>query len=193
MELSKNEKSNLVRESKELYQHAAKEMGKPVPDTQACLYYACALQLLAAKQHGIRLMMQAGSAQWPMTLPEDDDGISATHYGYIWEGLQHPAVQAQIRKKELPELHVWLAHRKPDTIIDPTTSTWKKRAEADGFVWTGPKPPRYLWLSMNEFFDLMQEKYPLGIVYQPDLEATKLSNYYAELEIYPTMINIIRS
>jgi hypothetical protein len=54
------------------------------PAQASCVLYAAALEALAMKRHDIRLVPQAGSACWARILPENDDGVIMTHFGYQW-------------------------------------------------------------------------------------------------------------
>jgi hypothetical protein len=38
-------------------------------------------------EHGVRAVMQAGDAYWPVVDPEQDDGSMNTHYGYQYTSL----------------------------------------------------------------------------------------------------------
>jgi len=189
--LTKSTKARLITDSKALYERAAPALGKPVPATHACLYHAVALQMLLAKRHGIETMLQAGTAQWPMCRPEEDDGIRNTHFAYQWDGIEDPKVMACLVNAQLPELHVWLAHRDPDTIIDPTTGTWPERAALDGQTWTGPPTPSFIWHTPAEMAMLIRDQYPLGFTYRCDPVACKVADAFANLELYPQIATLL--
>jgi len=113
-----------------------------------------------------------------------DDGVSATHYSYEWEGLASPAVLRSLSAMELPELHVWLAHRDPDTIIDPTVGTWVDRARAGGFAWTAVEPPAFLWSPLAD----IRSKYQRGSLaplYEAHMDACRVADQFGAIEIMP--------
>lgn len=181
--IDQSKRAALVAEARDLYlrlwpDHAGRF------ETHACLFHAVALQGLLARE-GLVTMLQAGTAAWPMLRAEDDDGVRSTHFGYEWQGLRDPLTRAMVQSGRLPELHVWLAHRDPDTLIDPTTGTWQLRAQRGGYpAWTAPAPPPFLWTTTTEL-EALQEEYPLGIRYVPDLTACKIADALAGQEIYP--------
>ena len=198
------ERTRLVRESRDLYRSIwpAMEVGG-VRDTHACLFHAVALQGLLYRDHGVRAMLQAGSCQWPMLTPEEDDGVSPTHFSYEWEGLRDERTSFFFRSGVLPELHVWLAltprdERNPpgliqqDTIIDPTTGTWPERARFGGYAWSTPKPPEFLWHTAKELDSLIEEKFVLGINYRAEMEACVVADKLASREIYPKCARALR-
>ena len=191
MSLTNATKARLVADARTLYERMAADLGRPVPATHACLYHAIALQMLLARRHGIETMLQAGTAQWPMCRPEEDDGIRNTHFAYQWDGIDDSKVMTCLINAQLPELHVWLAHRDPDTIIDPTTGTWPERAALDGQTWTGPVPPSFLWHTQEELAALVTDQYPLGITYQCDVTACQVADSFAQLELYPRIAALL--
>ena len=179
-DLTQEQRAALVNDSRALYL----SLWPDTPITQACLFHATALQGLAMQRHDAILMLQAGSTSWPMVRKEDDDGVCATHYSYEWEGLSSPAVHRSLVSMSLPELHVWLAHRDPDTLIDPTTGTWPDRAKAGGFTWSAVHPPEFLWGTQAE---LESHAADYAVVYAPEMSACQVAGKFASLEIVPTL------
>jgi len=182
----------LVDEARCLHRRLWPDLGA-VRDTRSCLFLAVCLQGVIARRAGVRTMLQAGTAQWPFRRPQDDDGVSATHYSYHWQGLRDPLTHAMVEAGRLPELHVWLAHRDPDTIIDPTSGTWPERAAEGGREWLTPRPPDFLWHTVEEMGDLAESDFDLGITYAPDPAACEIADDLASREIYPRVFEVFGS
>jgi hypothetical protein len=179
--LSEDRKKELVEKSRALYRRIWSN-GPEIRETHACLFHAVALQGLLLKEEGIGAMLQAGSCQWPMV--DKDDGHKATHFSYQWEP-DNRMTRLCISQGALPEMHVWLALRNPDTLIDPTTGTWPERARVGGHEWTAKPTPPFVWLSPEELKVLVMRDYPLGVLYLPDLRACTVADMLASQEIYP--------
>lgn len=155
-----------------------------------CLYQAVALQIVLGLA-GLKTMLQAGTAQWPYLRREEDDGKGSTHFAYKWEGPETPVNAARIREGQLPEFHCWVAHRDPDTIIDPTTSTWPIRARIGGYQWTNSFPPDYLWVTTEGLKDLSLQ-YGFQITYAPALDACQIASEFAHVGgIYDPLDDIL--
>lgn len=155
-------------------------------ETHGCLYTNCALQLVLAREFGLRTMLQAGSTQWPMVAPEEDDGVSATHFSYQWEP-NSLATRVNLAQVAFPEMHVWLGYRDrghDGLIIDATTGSWSKRARLAGHNWTAKEPPRFLWADLQELERLSQER-GLAVVYNASLDACHVADAFAHHGIYP--------
>jgi len=152
--------------------------------THACLYEAVTLQALLILRADLRTMLQAGTAQWPMVRPEQDDGVSATHFSYQWD-LQE-AVPMIITGK-LPELHCWLAYRSPEapegTIVDTTSGSWPERARTGDYGWSALSPPDCLWATGTQLGALAEER-GFGITYAPDIQACMAADAFAHHGIY---------
>ena len=175
------DRAGLVLEARALYGRVWR--WSPPPPTKACLYWALALQVLVMKHYpGLEpLMLQAGSCSWPLCLASEDDGVRPTHFGYEFD----PRVPA--RPGALPELHVWLAHRGPDTVIDPTTGTWIERAQDAGLVWSAPAPPAWLWATAQELTQL-ETRYPFAIQYKPALAACEIAGRAAQADLVGPLV-----
>lgn len=128
----------------------------------ACLYWAgMVCHVLHAR--GVRAILQAGTHMWPCM--GEDDGVSATHFSYVWEP-DHPLSVNALAAGGMPEMHVWVGVPATGEIIDVTTCYLVKQARVRaGINWTAPAPPDYLWSS----------KPPTGVVYRPNREATMLA------------------
>jgi hypothetical protein len=114
---------------------------------------------------GIKAWIQAGSISWPMIAKEEDDGVCSTHFSYMWEGFTPHNVN-RLACRLLPEMHVWVALPDERQVVDFSTGELPEQAKRAGFVWTGPKPPDYLW----------DTHIPEGVRYAPDLDATRLAD-----------------
>lgn len=120
---------------------------------------ACGIEVLRA--HGHNAVLQAGSMQWPVMTRDQDDGVRATHFGFVWS--PHTIFsQMQLQQKLLPEMHVWIALPNElmtsAEVVDFSTGGFKLWADAHGVRWTAPEPPKFLW----------QQKIPLDTIYKPN-------------------------
>lgn len=127
-----------------------------------CLYYAHhALSIL--HRHGYRATIQAGSLQWPRIKPEEDDGVSNTHFAYMWTPGAYESAMS-VMMGNLPEMHCWVGIVDQQEIVDFTTRHLKTAASALGMAWTAPDPPRYLWCPAKET--------PHWVCYAPNRDAS---------------------
>lgn len=127
-----------------------------------CAHYAHTVQQILLG-HNIPTCIQAGNLQWPVVLPENDDGISNTHYAYMWDPTS-PQSRWAVARGHLPEIHIWLGNPKTQEIIDFSTRHLKQAAQAHGVTWNTPDPPPYIWCQ--------GENLPPGVRYTPIREAT---------------------
>lgn len=112
---------------------------------RVCIYWACAVGT-ALVQEGIRGVIQAGSASWPFIDMQDDDGVSATNYSYVWGMTNDLSFEQHGSKFLMPELHAWVGIPETQEIIDPTTRFLKRNVKASGFEWKRKQdPPQYFW------------------------------------------------
>lgn len=191
MNFSDTQKAELVEEARALYRRLWPDDTR-VRDTRACLFHAVALQCLLKSRYDFDTMLQAGTCQWPMLAREDDDGECATHFAYQWNGLGDLQTVMTISEGAMPEMHVWLGTRNPDTIIDPTTGTWQARAREGGYErWTAPAPPAFLWVTVDELMNMIDSPYDMGITYLPHLDACKVASMLAGQEIYPGILKLL--
>ena len=125
-----------------------------------CLYYA--RETVAVLRHnGIKAVLQAGSMQWPIVKPEDDDGVSNTHFAYMWEP-DHPLSILATKFGALPEIHVWVGLPETQEVVDFSTRYFKEAAEERGLKWRTEDPPQYLWA----------HELPNWVRYVPNRDAT---------------------
>ncbi len=128
--------------------------------SQQCLSAAAAV-VLAAAEDRIPAVFLAGSMSWRVVAPERDDGISPTHYSYIWSpheprssanyaahsratsGSLTELMASVDRLPQLPEVHCWavLLHEETPYIVDLTTESLKPLATRLGLTWSMPDPP----------------------------------------------------
>jgi hypothetical protein len=112
--------------------------------TGACIYWS-QVTMKVLKEAGLRPLLQAGTLQWCMVAPGQDDGRMATHFSFVWSP-ELPGSRAAIQGGKLPEMHVWVALPDTQEIVDFSTGALKKLAEGRfGLRWPGPPPPKFLW------------------------------------------------
>jgi hypothetical protein len=132
-----------------------------IPEEGWCLYYAV-YGTMALKKLGLRAVLQAGSAGWMRIKPEEDDGVIATHFSYMWTPTE-PISRAALARGLMPEMHAWIALPDEQTIVDFTSGMFPAHAKRMGGVeWTGPLPPLYFWGTEEDLN---------GGFYRPDVEA----------------------
>lgn len=127
-----------------------------------CLYFAHAV---ATVLHllGLRPVIQAGSMQWPRMRREEDDGVTNTHFAYMWQP-DHPESIMARAVGALPEIHVWVGLVETQELIDFSTRHFRRHAEACGVKWTAEDPPAFLWAPAASL--------PDWVLYTPDRDAT---------------------
>lgn len=108
----------------------------------SCLHHGV-FTVEALKRRGYNAFLQAGSAQFRMVAPERDDGISATHLGYMFDLANAIPV---LQRGMMPEMHVWVG-LEPRTLIDLTTAYQPVQARRllGRSDWTAPLPPPFVW------------------------------------------------
>jgi hypothetical protein len=133
-----------------------------MPESGRCLFWAM-YGTETLRSYGIRAILQAGSAFWPRLRPDQDDGISNTHFGYQWSP-DDPISIAQIERNMLPEMHVWIGIPLTGEIVDFSTKFWPaQELEIHKQGWPGDLPPEFFWDT--------PDKLP-GAWYTPSKEAT---------------------
>ena len=140
-----------------------------VPAHRACLYLSLATCVLL-DGHGVRAVPQAGSASWPMA-PADapDDGVSATHYSYVYTPGSQPYGNDTPDLMNLPEVHCWAAVPETQEIIDFTTCHLPQLCEEGGVgdQWANGTPDPYIWEDARKLRDRR-------ILYAPHPEACEM-------------------
>lgn len=158
--MTPEEKAELVREARELMRDV---WGEPRPGFGVCPLISLALMAVAGRA-GIRLVLQAGDLRWRWQRPENDDGVSPTHFGYIWSP-EDPASRAAALRGALPEVHVWLGDPVRQEIVDASTDGLVESARRlIGVEWEVERPPDFLWAPAREL--------PADAVYDCSREAT---------------------
>lgn len=116
-----------------------------------CLYYAKEV-MAVLNRNGFRAVIQAGSLQWPCLQPEDDDGVIATHFAYMWSPTD-PASAFSVMLGNLPEMHCWVGLINEQEIVDFSIRHLKSAAATHNVKWTAKNPPHHLWCPANEIPD----------------------------------------
>ncbi len=159
----------------------------------SCLYWA-ASAIIAAQRHGIRLVLQAGSAAFQRLPPHLDDGRpeTLTHFAYEWtpphkdplrsrvfvrDGREEPTPAHFTTRPDrvtgqpalcLPEMHVWCGEPATQTLVDLSTFDLTRQCETVlGVPWLDEKPPPFLWCAPREI--------PTAWHYNPNRDATLLA------------------
>lgn len=135
-----------------------------------CLYWA-AYGVLALQRRGLRAILAAGSAGWPMISAEQDDGARPSHFSYMWDP-RAPALATTFAAGWLPEMHVWIRLPSPEpagrVIVDFASGFFPAQARRIcRYDWPGTRPPKFLWCR--------QDRLPRGAFYKPDETATVLA------------------
>ncbi len=136
-------------------------MGRLAMDSCCLTSATCAV--LASADLGYPCLFQAGSMQWRCrSESEPDDGVSATHFAYMWSpeeahnrqllaGLKNALRRAELSGRgldpgsyPLPEVHCWAVWPVNTTCVDLTTGTLPDECRRrTGGLWTAPIPPKY--------------------------------------------------
>jgi hypothetical protein len=145
-----------------------------MPSSARCFYYGI-WTVEAIRKAGLRVLLQAGSCRWPRIRHEQDDGVCATHFGYVWSPNEAPSQRA-LRLGVMPEMHVWAADPEANEIIDFSAGFFPEQAKAlVGMDWPGDPPPPYLWSGPTTM--------PRGAQYEPSLDAIKFA-LLAAMKLY---------
>lgn len=114
-----------------------------------CLFLAVKLCNELGK-HGIRAVLQAGSAQWKCMAI--DDGVSPTHFAYMWE--MSPLTKLRLSQGKMPEMHCWVGLPDTQEIVDISTRDLVMQAKLRADItWTANPPPDYIWSDAEHFPD----------------------------------------
>lgn len=140
---------------------------------KGCVYHATAT-VFTLQKHGVRAVFQAGTAMWPRIKPEEDDGVSSTHFSYVWEP-DSATTALRLQNNLLPEMHAWAAIPDTQEIVDVTTKYLPRQCEERAcLAWTAPQPPDFLWASADEW--------PDNVVYRPCILAIQCALNLLKLE-----------
>lgn len=160
----------------EVFDRVRDYVNPDAPIESLCLPHAF-LTIEALRARGHRAILQAGSASWRYLHPNLDDGVTATHFSYMWAPEDPRSIEA-IREYRMPEVHVWVATTDPLELVDLTTGHQVAQARRlAGIAWTAEPPGPYLWGLP-----------PRGMMYRPYERATMLA-----LEVAVTLIGIRRT
>ena len=99
-----------------------------------CLFYAHHTAAVFWR-HRHRVVIQAGSLQWPRVRREEDDGGMNTHFAYVWTPGAYDSALS-VAMGNLPEMHVWVGILDTQEIVDFTTRHLRAAAEARGMAWS---------------------------------------------------------
>lgn len=129
--------------------------------TGACLYLAAGV-ISIAQEHGIKLLLQAGSCYWPRVTDKTDDGIESNVFGYEYDAIAAaPFVAANL----MPEMHVWAGDPSTGEIVDLAAGFFPAQCrKLLGVGWKAPKPPAFFWD--------VPSKLPKLASYAPDRDAS---------------------
>lgn len=118
---------------------------------------------------GSRSLIQAGTLSWPIVPEDQDDGVSPTHYTYLYEP-DNPMNFILMLTGQLPEMHCWNAVTIPGkspVLIDLCTrylpEMMRTTCVNGPLEWRTPAPPDYIWRSAHSI--------PHRVRYEPDLKA----------------------
>ena len=174
---SRETRDAIVQEARELLREQVPGMAV---SPGACLYNAWAI-ITAAGKHDIPLRLYGGTTIWECMTPENDDGVSAQQFGYVWEegphtlnlgGVVLPRVSSpnvlELSTGRMPEMHVWAGAENSDIIVDLSTRDWPEQTRLIiGRPWLAPRPPDYFWDRHS--------KLPHGAVFQAHPVATRVA------------------
>lgn len=137
------EKDAIFRETQARATAFARDRG--IPEEATCLYLSY-YGALALGERGLRPLIQAGSADWPRVRPEDDDGRTETHFGYMWSPRELPSILA-LDAGLMPEMHVWIGLPDSGEIVDFSTGFFPAQArKLMDYDWPEDlRPPPYYW------------------------------------------------
>lgn len=158
-------RERIVREA---YVTAARTFPEVEDFSVHCLVLAGAV-IATASKHGLRLVLQAGSAYWPRVTDETDDGVEANRFGYEWTPNEH-ASRLRRAMGLMPEIHVWAADPRPGVleIVDLTAGAFPEQcAQLTGETWKAPRPPKWFWGTAKDLPPLAS--------YVPTLDATQFA------------------
>lgn len=135
--------------------------GEDAPASAHCFYRAV-LTVRELYARGERAILQAGTAEWAIRTPDQDDGMSPTHFGYVWSPDEFDWKRLYYQGI-LPEIHVWSALPASREIIDMSSGCFPEQAKLlKGWDWRAEPPPQFLWTS----------ELPSNAVYEAHPDAT---------------------
>lgn len=111
---------------------------------QGCCLYWNQVAMRELAMRGYTPLLMAGTMLWRIVPKEQDDGITATHFGFEWSPT-HPFSVAMINQGLLPEVHIWCAVKETYDLVDFSTGDLPEVGAKHGHVWRTERPPRYLF------------------------------------------------
>lgn len=164
----------------EMYQKACAQMedwyphlNEVVDGCARCLYWMHVTCAVLSKA-GIGCVPCAGSASFLIVPPELDDGVSPTHFSFMWEtppgGVMRTLADSIAKGKQvtaLPEMHCWNYLPATQEIVDFSAGTIPAMAERMGFKWQTPKLPPFLWRRPTSLLP--------AAIYTPNRDAAQLA------------------
>lgn len=153
----------IVRRAEQLFDiYMRQEHFREYDHAKSCLVWAAAVVEAAKASPALKgMQLQGGSASWRVVADDQDDGVSATHYSYVYTPPDDPF--------ELGEVHYWAAvHPKHDPagkglIVDLTTKYVPDLATRMGMK-VSCKPPKLVWAPPDEMPEHCDK-------YEPDMKA----------------------
>lgn len=128
---------------------------------KACAYYSF-YSAYVFRRMGYSANLIAGSATFEAVPPQLDDGVSPTHYSYVYT----PVSRIRWMQVPLPEVHCWcvVTNGQDMELLDFTVSHLPRLSQSIGLKWRAPLPPNYLWTNVTTI--------PRGWVYEMAEDAT---------------------
>jgi hypothetical protein len=136
-----------------------------------CLQWTlCVLDV--AGRAGVKLVPQAGTAQWQRLPDSMDDGAATTltHFGYNWQGDELTRPEDALMHLDpdgstiaLPEMHIWAGDAHTNEIVDLSAPYIPEACEEGGMEWHMPIP-EVIWAHHHK-----------GARYIPNRQATELA------------------
>lgn len=164
-------KNNVLKAAAAVFAEVtARDEFKDYDPAKCCLLWAGSILTVAQLFPELKnLQLQGGSASWRIVPKDQDDGLSPTHYSYVYTPPDDP--------EEMGEVHFWCAvHPKHDRlerrglIVDPTTVHVPELARSIG-VHAKCWPPNCVWAAPDDLPENVEE-------YAPSLRPTFLGMQY---------------
>ena len=144
----------LVEQVQDTFRRVYEPRGMPAD--AGCLLWSCAV-LHTLHQNGVNGVLQAGSSNWPLLPRHLDDGVSSTHFGYVFEA---DVAKVRFAQGWLPEVHVWVVVPETETLIDMTTAYQPAQCRKMIGKEFHPEsvPPPYFWDKFDRLPDWWRYK-----------------------------------
>ena len=167
-----NDINQIVRECSEKF---------GIPMGMRCFQYSIAteeyLNTIFKKRVAV---INAGTCYWRCVLPENDDGIINTHYGFKFDIKN--AFDSMVKENfNKIEMHCWTAAILNDEryCIDLSTGHLMQRAISEGYTWEGIEPPKYLFTTEEKVIEICND----GLAfYQSNRDAIRITEIFRQSE-----------